>query len=284
MNVVYFKEENHIYTSDTQDYTSVSGLYKPYFKPFDADKVSVKKAFKDFDNANYLTCKKKLSYDHVDFIKLLKKETDLDVKDLLREAQVFRDTWTAKSQKGTDFHSSQEELDHKNGFRINPFTNKKSEIIKWDIRPGYENQSCPGALMDLPDGYIPEWLIKSDIHLIAGQADQGFIETIDGVRYIDIDDWKTDETILMKPSFFHPKKGLAKMNYPINHIYETNYWKYAMKISTYAKMLENEGFVIRNLAFTHVVINDNLEILEQTRYILPYKDFEAQLIMDLHIS
>ncbi len=69
------------------------------------------------------------------------------------------------------------------------------------------------------------------------------------------------------------------MIYPMDHIYETNYWKYAMKISTYANILEKEGFVVRNLGFTHVEINENLEIIKQTKYKVPYKKFEVELAL-----
>lgn len=282
MKTVHFTEKNHIYTSGTTRYESVSGLWKPYFKPFDAQAVSIKKAFKDLDYNNYDYCKKALSYEHPDLIEMLQDNTEMDLSVIIDQAQEFRNTWAAKAQTGTDFHYKEEQQDRQKGFRINPFTEKKAKIINWDVDKGYSNQSYPGRLMDLPDGYVTEWLMKDDTSLTAGQADQGFIETIKGTRYIDLDDWKTDETILLKPTFFNRKiGGYQKMIYPFDHMYETNHWKYACKISTYAKMLEMEGFVVRNLAFTHVVIDSNLEILKQTRYKLPYKSFEAELALKI---
>lgn len=284
MKIVHFTEKGHKYVSNDIRYESVSGLWKPYFKPFNAESVSIKKAFKELDIDNYNHCKKVLSYEHPDIIDMLKEETSLDINTILTQAQSYRDAWTAKAQKGTDFHNKQERQDIEKGFRINPFNQKKCPVVSWDVDKGYENQSYPGNLFDIPDGYVPEHLVKDDEALLAGQLDQNFIETIDGVRYVDIDDWKTDETVLLKPTFFNRKiGGYQKMLYPMDHIYETNYWKYAMKISTYAKMLEKEGFVVRNLAFTHVVIDENLDILKETRYRLPYKSFEAELAINNRI-
>ena len=284
MKIVHFTEKNHQYTSNGVRYESVSGLWKPYFQPFDDQAVSVKKAFKELDTANYEHCKKVLSYDHPDIIEMLKDETSLDINIILTQAQEYRDAWTAKAQKGTDFHNKEERKDIEKGFRINPFTQKKCEIVKWETDKGYENQSYPGKLIDIPDGYVAEHLVKNDEALLAGQLDQNFIETINGVRYVDIDDWKTDETILLRPTFFNRKiGGYQKMQYPIDHIYETNYWKYTMKISTYAKMLEKEGFVVRNLAFTHVVIDDDLNILKETKYKVPYKSFEVDTVLNNRI-
>lgn len=282
MKVVHFTESNHTYTAGKENYISVSGLWKPYFKHFDAQAVSIKKAFKELDLQNYDACKRALSYEHPDLIGMLQDNTELDLDVIMDQAKEYRDTWTAKAQTGTDFHAKEEQQDLEKGFRMNPFTGKKSPVVKWDIDEGYENQSFPGNMYkDLPDGYIPEWLVKDDSSKTAGQGDQGFIETIGKTRYIDLDDWKTDETILLKPTFFNRKTGYQKMLYPFDHMYETNHWKYACKISTYAKMLEMEGFVVRNLAFTHVVIDKNLEILKETRYKLPYKSFEAKLALQL---
>ena len=280
MNIVYFKEKDHKYHSKSQEYISVSGLWKPYFKPFDSESIALKKAFKDLDPENYNRCKSVLFYDHPDFINMLMDNTDLPIDEIKTEAYRLQQSWIATSETGTAFHTLQENNDHARGFRINTFDGKPYPIVRWDIKEGYENQSFPGKLIDIPDGYIAEHLVKNDEHLVAGQLDQNFIETINGVRYIDIDDWKSDRVILLKPEFFNRKTGgFQKMIYPMDHIYETNYWKYAMKISTYANILEKEGFVVRNLGFTHVDINENLEIIKETKYKIPYKKFEVEIAL-----
>lgn len=110
--------------------------------------------------------------------------------------------------------------------------------------------------------------------------DQNFIETINGKRYIDIDDWKTDAEILLKPSYINPKYKSPYFNYPVDHLYDTNYWKYVLKISTYAKILEMEGFIVRNLAFTHVLLDENSNVISKQRYKLPYKKEEVEFILE----
>lgn len=290
MSTVYFKDTDHIYTTGQKYYQSVSGLWKPYFSDFNAEEVSIKKAFKELDTENYVNTKQVVKYHDPDFIDALQSNTDMDIQLILDQAQEYRDSWIAKAQHGTDFHSLQERKEIEEGSVINPFTGKKHKVITWSVKKGYDNQSFEGNMFkDLPDGYVPEHLVKDDDSETAGQLDRNFIETIGRTRFIDIDDWKTDENIVLKPEFFHPKTGYQTMKYPFDHLYETNYWKYTNKISTYAKMLEKQGFTVRNLSITHVKIDQDLNILYQKRYQLPYKSFEAELALkfrqeNLHIS
>lgn len=279
MNIVYFKEEgHHYYDQDGNQFESVGGLWKPYFKPFNAEEVAIKKAFKDIDSENYLTCKRRVGYDHKDFINELFDNTMLDKEILLNQKGSYIKQWDAKRDLGTAFHAKEEHQDLERGYRINHFTGKKTPVVKWDIQEGWDNQSCPGNLFDIPDGYIPEHLVTYFAGKKAGQIDQNFIETVGKTRYIDIDDWKTDGKVETKP-FFHPKKGFATLGFPFDHIYETNYWKYTMKISTYAYFMELLGFTPRNLAFTNIEINDDLSIKSQKRYRIPYKKQEVQMIL-----
>lgn len=280
MQVVYFAKTNHQYKSDSNEYMPVSGLWKPYFSEFDNMSISIKKAFKELDKKSYEYIKKQVGYYDDSFIEKILNYSNVPHSEIHELAGSYRQEWVDKANKGTEFHSKMENEDLINNGRINPFTNEFSNIVKWDIPHGYENMSCPYNVSEIEDGYIPEMLVKDDKHLIAGQIDQCFISTIDGIRYVDIDDWKTDKEIELKPSFFNPSKGgFAKMSFPVNHIYETNYWKYTMKISTYAYFLELDGFTIRNLSFTHVNINDELEIVGQKRYIIPYKKEEVKNIL-----
>lgn len=283
MEIVYFKEEKHHYfNSKGERYESVSGLWKPYTKPFKATHIAVKKAFQDLDLKVYNECKRDLGYDHPDLIEELYNRSNVDDEKISEVMQAYIKKWDDKRDLGTAFHAQEEMKDLERGYRLNHFTGKNSKLIKWDITEGWDNQSSPVPLKDLPDGYIPEHLVKSDLFETAGQIDQNFIETIGKTRYIDIDDYKTDTVIETKPSFFHPQKGYAKMYYPFDHIFDTNFWRYALKISTYAYMLELEGFTVRNLAITHTVVNEDLSIKEQTRYKIPYKAFEAKIALDLY--
>ena len=282
MKVITFREIDHRYTTlDGKLYESVSGLWKPYIRPFDGFEVSTKKAFKDFDNDNYVKTKKKVKYHDPNFIDALFDNTEMDHKELKEIAKGFRDQWAAKREKGTAFHKLKEEEDIRRGYVINPFTNKEQDVILWDKCEGCDNQSFDGDLMNLEDGFIPEHLVSDDGSETAGQIDKNYIESIGKVRYVDLDDYKTDDEMTLKPTFKHPRTGYQKLKFPFDHIYETNYWKYVMKMSTYAKMLERQGFVVRNISLTKVTISDDLELLNEERFILPYKSFEADLILNM---
>ena len=287
MKIVYFEEKYHKYFSNTEDYISVGGLWKQYCKEFDGDNVAYKKAYKELDTEVYNQCKKEVDYHSNEFLPHLKQVSKIDFMIIEELANQYLKTWNDKRASGKLFHLSQENLDYDRGYRINPFDGKKYKTISWDKL--HDNQSCHTKLIDLPDGYIVEHLVKNDDYLVAGQLDQNYIETIKGVRYIDINDWKTDGEIELKPKFYDKKNGLKKLFYPFNHIYDTNFWKYVLKISTYAKMLEIEGFKVRNLGITHVITDEDLNIVEQVLYKLPYKDFEVDLILknrlkNLHLS
>lgn len=281
MGIVYFKEENHHYFNEKgRQYTSVSGLWKPYSKKFDGPLVATKIAMKELDLKSYNITKKEVGYESSDFVEAFFDTSNIDKEVIQVKADLELSKWAAKTQHGTDFHNKMEALDYERGYRENPFTGKKSPIITWDKR-GYDNMSSPTPLIDLPDGYVAEHLVKSDKYEIGGQIDGNWIETIGRTRYIDIDDYKTDKEIVEKPTFWNPKRGgFEKMYYPVDHIYATNYWKYVMKISTYAKFLQDAGFVVRNLSITHIVADENLQIVHKKQYKIPYKEFEVTLVLE----
>ena len=276
---VLFKAEDHIYTCNGEKYESVSGLWKPYAAPFDGMSISIKKAFSDLDPSAYKQAKSELGYKSDKLISRIYEISSVSKLDIDLKSKFYRDQWAAKAQSGTDFHEAHENIDRAAGGRINSFTGEWTNMINWPIREGYSNQSYEGDMMDLPDGYIVELLVKDDKYKLAGQADQAWIETIGGVRYIDLDDWKTDKEINVKPSYFERGVGYRKLYYPFDHLYDTNHWKYALKISTYAKMMERKGFVVRNLAFTHVTHDEDNNILTQKRYAIPYKSYEVGLAL-----
>ena len=278
MKNIYFLKENHKYIDDKNNiYTSVSHLWKPYFGKFDDINIAIKLAYRDLDPTSYKLISSDLNINDKEIVKKLKKISKISQTRINKKTKEYLQKWENKRNLGTAFHKKQELFDINNDYDINPFTKKKQKLINWEIKEGYDNQSFPGNLyQDIPDGYIPEHLIKIDEYKIAGQMDKNFIETINGKRYIDIDDWKTDAEIKIKPGFNFRQKY---MNFPINHIYDTNYWRYTLKISTYAYILEQEGFTVRNLAFTHVIIDENLNIIKQKKYRIPYKRMEVQQIL-----
>lgn len=152
---------------------------------------------------------------------------------------------------GTEFHEHKEEKVYETkkaligDVEVNLASNNVSQGTK-DIRYSKD-------LSNLEDGYHPELLLYlSSIILegseydlfLTGQADKVYIETINGIRYVDVDDYKTNEKI-MESNFF------TKMEFPINHLDDCNFIHYSLQITGYARILEEYGYVVRNLNFTH---------------------------------
>ena len=281
METVYFEEKDHRYKSKDNYYTSVSGAWKSYFPDFDGELISLKMAFRDLDNKVYNETKRLVPYKDPRFVDAFMNKTDIPLEDFEEEAFKTRELWRLKRELGTAFHKKKELEDIGRGYLINPFTGKKQPVIEWKIKEGYENQSFEGDLYkEIPDGYKPEHLVTSNRAYLAGQLDKNFFDTIGKTRFVDIDDWKTDGDMLITPKFKDFRKGYETLKYPFDHIVATNFWKYTMKLSTYARMLEELGFVVRNIALTHVEINEDLEILKEQRFMVPYKRQEAKLIID----
>lgn len=157
----------------------------------------------------------------------------------------LENTWTwvnhSASWKGTDFHKKQEERGYSLGYVENPFTNQNSTVFNYEKH--YDNESITDNLSSLEDGCYLELLVY-DLDLnIAGQADQVFIETIDGIRYIDVNDHKSNRK---RPS----KSSPDKFREPLEHLPASKHHKYILQISTYAFILAQYGFKPRNLAYT----------------------------------
>ena len=83
----------------------------------------------------------------------------------------------------------------------------------------------------------------------------------------------------MVPTYFDRKlKKFPSMKEPISHIYQTNYYSYALKISTYAWMMEQFGFKIRNLGLRQMVELINKEFIELP-YAITYRKEEILLLV-----
>jgi len=152
---------------------------------------------------------------------------------------------------GTEFHEHKEEKAYEEKKAV--IGNTEVSLALNNISQGSKEIRYSKDLTNLEDGYHPELLLYlSSIILegseytifLTGQADKVYVETINGVRYIDVDDYKTNEKI-EESNFFN------KMEFPINHLDDCNFIHYCLQISGYARILEEYGYVVRNLNFTH---------------------------------
>lgn len=287
-NKVIFTDSDHSYHYGKKRYESVSRAFDIVKPDVDWDYNAGRSWFKANYPEIYESVKKEkdMAFDHPQLIERLLLRTGVPEEVYLQGRDALRKDWKDNAEEATDrgtaFHTKMEMADYEAGGRINPATGEFMIVIKSERE--YDNESICDNLYDLPDGYYPELLIFNHEYEIAGQADMVFISTDEkGNRYVDIDDWKTDANILLKPEFKHPKKGYERYKAPLRHLYYTNHNTYMIKIGMYAWMMEQFGFKVRNLYFTSVDIDpETLEVISSFRYQLPYKKWEISQIFNLY--
>jgi hypothetical protein len=260
--MVVFREEDHVYINiyTGQKYISATTLIGEYKQPFDKDFWSEYKAVERFviessSKKDWENWKSSVGFKNV--IKEFKKKATPDkiqkvqeyTEDILREWEYEKNI---ACFNGTNFHKAQEhgwlaKPEHKVKDKVysvgEAFTNKKSTDYLDEV------YNIPKPIKDLKDGVYSELTLWSNYYKVAGQADIVFIETIDGVRYVDIDDYKTNKEI--KTVSYKSRKGYEKMKSPLNSVMNCNYCHYNLQLSLYLYLLELEGFVPRNIEFQH---------------------------------
>lgn len=269
--MIYFKDSTHEYVNERgEKYTSVSSLWSKYKNEFDKEKWSNYKAIEAIlGESSFKTLKAQYSS-----IEAMLKDVVPQMDPAVLEPEVKRilQKWSSGSKdainKGNLYHSSMEKKVLITGVVINPFTQTGFKVVKSEKVSGFDNESISMNLFDLKDGFYPELLIWSDKYLIAGQSDKVFITTEKGVRYVDIDDYKTNKEI--KTRGF---KG-EKMKKPLHHLDDCNFNHYALAISLYAYMLELVGYKVRNTGLHH------FNKLMTT----PYLKKEVKAILEEHIK
>lgn len=243
--MIRFTKEDHRYASDKGEFTSVSKLIGKYKNDFDKDHWSTYKALEELI-PDFKIVKKGWVIESPEFI--AHASSLVDSAELLATTQRIQEEWRLKNdasiRKGNAYHSRKEESSYRNGVETNPFTGEEF-IVKGALSTDEDKHSIITNLYDLDDGYYPELLLWNEDKLLAGQADKVFITSKNDVRYIDIDDFKTNSKI--KQAGY---KG-QKMKAPLSHLQDCNYSHYNLQISLYAWMMEQFGFYVRNLSFHH---------------------------------
>lgn len=282
--LVRFSEKDHLYLDRNDNkLLSVSGFIKNYEEEFDSEMIATRKVFKELNKSLWDTVYRKHNSDPYLAIEEMRKY--LKEKDYVDRIKEYISEWAKKgkdsSERGTFHHKKFETDDYERGFSVNPYNKKKYAVHKNESIPaGFENCSFADNLFELEDGYYPELLIFNECLGLVGQSDKVYIETIAGERFVDIDDYKFVKEIVMVPEYFDRKnKKFPSMKEPISHVYQTNYYSYALKISTYAFMMEQFGFKIRNLGLRQMVELLNKEFIELP-YSIKYRKKEILLLIE----
>lgn len=245
---IIFFSNDHSYWFGDRKIPSVGKFFKKYFPQFDEDYWSTHITLKELLGDTYM--------DHYRSIKGMKPHPDVlfpPMLDLIEESELERARdvvlmkWERKRNNssffGTKFHDKMEAKIYDDGFLLNPFTGDEYPVEKQEKE--YDNESLTLNLYDLKDGAYPELLVFDPFISVSGQADMVFIETIGDKRFIDINDWKTNEK---KPQKSSPDRCLQ----PFEYLQASKHMNYSFQINIYAKLLEMHGFTIRNLAYTWI--------------------------------
>lgn len=278
---VKFNDAKHEYTHSVTNkrYISCTTLIGSYADKFDGEYWSLYKGLQDYlgisDADKKIFSKMMMDYgvrwDNNDIsllyaiCKMLKADMTIVKQNARRRLIAWDDKKEQSSKIGTHIHQKEE----KKAYTSNVMTFKTG-----DVRT---NKQYSFDLTQLLDGGYSELLLYLHEFEVAGQADKVKIETCEVkneiIRYVDIDDWKTNEVIDKDNQFKRFKK-------PIGHIFDNKYWKYALQISMYAYMLERYGYVVRHLQFTHIDrVPGTTQELNRTPYEVPYLRSECISIL-----
>ncbi|PRY38414.1 hypothetical protein CLV58_109141 [Spirosoma oryzae] len=277
IDYVSFRESDHSYTSRSgHSYISVTSLLSVFKQPFDGAYWSLYKAIEQYltDNVSevfWLTFKRQVIQS------LPKREDRLTwaISEHLKEHELYIQAvrrlilaqWEEKKdkacEKGTAYHLKREHQAYQNGFELHPSLPTEKVISTTQSVYSFD-------LTELPDGYYAELLVYNHNNYLAGQIDKVWITTdrTTGIRYVDIDDYKSNEQIKTSNKY-------QKMQYPLQMLDDCSLNHYRMQISTYGWMLEQFGYKVRSTRFTH--IKDELDFLgEPVQTEIPYEfDYKA---------
>lgn len=258
--MITFDPKKHKYHEGGVPFIGTTTLIKHYSQPFDSYFWSRYKALErthpEFSKHKASLVAKKSS---TVLKKLLAEVPDVDkaIKEVKREWKSEND----KSKvKGTDYHKLKEDESIANEYYTSIFSSQNYKVRTLD---------GTYSLSDLEDGFYSELKLWDSKLRIAGTADEVFIETIFGTRYIDINDHKTNKKI-NKKSFFDTKtRKYATMKDPVSHLLDCNLQHYELQVSIYALMLERAGYTPRELAIHHYDVP----------YYLTYRPMEVEAML-----
>jgi hypothetical protein len=203
--MLVFHPDNHSYESvnpeEKIDWISVTTLVSAFKQGFDAPAVAAK------------VCKNKKS-----------KWYGLTPEKII-------EIWNAESKRATDlgtFYHNQREADILECDSITRY-DVKLEVIA----PKVDDRGVKTASeQKLTDGIYPEHLVYMKSVGVCGQSD--LVEIADNIVYIT--DYKTNKEI--KTSSFVNWEGLSqKMDQPVSHLDDCNYFHYALQLSIYMYMI-----------------------------------------------
>jgi hypothetical protein len=217
-----FEPEHHKYVSldpnDQTDWISVTTLISYFKQPFDAKAIS-KKSSKSSKKWKGLTPDK------------------------------IQEIWKAEAKRATDlgtWYHDQREQDIVSCDTINRHDATLAVIKPIVNEKGYKVASSQKIL----SGIYPEHLVFLRSTGVCGQSD--LVEIAHGL--IHITDYKTNKEI--KTSSYVNWEGLSqKMDHPVSHLDDCNYYHYALQLSAYMYMIQKHNPTLQpgSLVLHHII-------------------------------
>jgi hypothetical protein len=159
----------------------------------------------------------------------------------------LKQQWKTKTEiaceDGTTFHDEQEEAIYISKQALIP---QGSEIFSKEIT-GSVSTYYDYDLTKLEDGVHPEILCYEDEYQIAGKVDKPIIVTENGIRYIHISDYKTNEKLTFENKY-------ENLLYPLNHLEYCKINVYYLQLNLYAWIFKRWGYTIGRLVIEKVVV------------------------------
>lgn len=177
--------------------------------------------------------------------------------------------------RGNGIHNEQEDFLYNRGFtsvtgpRIHRVYNLKEQ----------EKRDRSINISSLADGCYPELKLWRHDWRIAGRADKPTIETIHGIRYAHVEDYKTNK-ILRTEGYSDTRHPERMMLGPIDHLPDCEMIHYTLQLSIYQYILEYFGFkpgIRRIIHFPHPI--EGLGTPKSVVYELPYLREEVEAML-----
>lgn len=258
MNRIRFVDDIHKYFKGNYEYISVTTLKGKYVKPFNTKYWSLyhgvrlymnmeKDEFSNYMWETYRFRKMEENYERLSIIAGLISEKTFDLAK--KVAGEWNDYKEYRGFLGTNYHKEKELKAYQQGF----------DVI--DGKKGITQGVYSYDLSELKDGFYSELLVYLDelfyfdeliLAGVAGQVDKALIETIGNTRWVDIDDYKTCAKISVNNKW-------QKLLFPLNKLDDCDLNKFSVQLNLYGMILEQYGFKVRKLRFTHCVIDEKTE-------------------------
>ena len=216
-------------------------------------------------------------------------DTDEKVKWMVyrwgKTEQYWRDLWinenTTSLNRGNGIHDKQEQFLYDVGY---------TRVTGDRIHPVFRTRGCSvpqgtkvrsQRIRDLADGCYPELKLWDHNWAIAGRADKPTLETISGVRYAHVEDYKTNKE-LARNGYVDQYGNEKMMLYPLEHLPDCEMSHYTLQLSLYQFMLEGFGFkpgIRRIIHFPHEI--EGLGTPSPKPYELPYLRDEVISMLEI---